>query len=90
MWIIAQSKELTVNMDLVQSIDIQRVKYKPTGSYYYVFSDDYDAAILESPVGDSEEGYYIYGKYPTIEKAREILADLMQARRNHQEDYVMP
>ena len=91
MWVISQTRDLSINLDMVQSIDIQRVRYnKETKSYYYVFNDNYEAAMIEAPVGGKDEGNYVFGVYESEEYAKEVFMILMIAKRRNDMDFMMP
>ena len=91
MWVINQDRDLTINLDMVQSIDIQKVRYNSeTKSYYYVFNEEYEAAIIEAPVGGKDEGTYTLGVYESEEYAKEIFMSLMISKRRNDMDFMMP
>lgn len=91
MWVINQDRDLSINLDMIQSLDIQRVRYnETTKSYYYVFNEDYEAAIIEAPVGGKDEGSYTLGVYESEEYAKEVFMSLMIAKRRNDMDFLMP
>ena len=91
MWVISQDRDLSINLDMVQSLEIQRVCYNTeTKSYYYVFHGDYESAVIEAPVGGKEEGTYVLGVYESVEYAKEVLMSLMLSKRQSDMDFIMP
>ena len=97
MWIVSQNRDIAVNMEFAKSIDLQRVKYAESDNqsesdygYYYVFNNDFDAVVIESPIDDTDDGCYVYGFYKTVERAKQILEAIMTARHDKQSEYCMP
>lgn len=96
MWLISQNQEQSVNLDWVQSIEVQKVKTNSDGKVYYVFGNSYDKAILQSPVAiktpmdDDDDGCYIHGEYNTVEEAKQVHMEIMQAARRGDPDFQMP